>query len=174
MRWTLAVGAVLLLAGCSEPTRQDLQASSDLALEGDGDRMAAESGTPQLHLLADVNRSFANPTPPPSPESDGQEWVVAEIELGAGHSNLTFEFWREHLSANVWEPACRVYQGDTLRDEATFSDAGFGQTISNGTCLLQFKELPAGSYRAVYLDDGIQPLGTHQVRLRATGWTTAT
>src|SRR5688572_14159455 len=129
----LLVVAVLLLAGCSsEPPPVE----ADLHLVTPADAEDADAARLQLRLLADVNRSYTNPTPPPSPESGGNEWVLAEVELEAGHHNLSFEFARSHVSFNFWEPTCRVYQGDLLLAEDAFSDAGLGQTISSGTCHL--------------------------------------
>jgi hypothetical protein len=167
--------AGLLLAGCAggpDDTEADLLQGAEPGSHSLVVITPAQAA-PELRVLVDVNRSYTNPTPPPSPETGGQEWVVAELEVAAGYSNVTFGFWRSHVSADVFAPNCRLYKDDAMVDQATFSDSGVGQAASEGTCTLRVAVLEAGSYRAVYLDDAMQPLGTHQVRLRATGWFTA-
>ncbi|MEA3137515.1 MAG: hypothetical protein QOC71_1796 [Thermoplasmata archaeon] len=175
VRLALVALAVLLLAGCSDtPSTQTDADLLQVTEEGSQDLVAVAPAPvePEFRVLVDINRSYTNPTPPPSPESGGNEWVVAEIEVPWGYSNVTFDFWRSHVSADVFAPNCRLYKGDALQDQEAFSDSGIGQAASEGTCTLKVKELAAGTYRAVYLDDGLQPLGSHEIRLRTTGWYT--
>jgi hypothetical protein len=170
--------AVLLLAGCgSAPeagTEADLLLAAEEASPPSAVAVRPPDPLPEFRVLVDVNRSYTNPTPPPSPETAGQEWIVAELEVGSAHRNVTFEFSRSHLSADVFVPHCRLYRGDELQQQDTFSDSGLGQAVSQGTCILTVSELAPGTYRAAYLVDGLQPLGTHQVRLRVTGWSAPT
>lgn len=169
----ILAGLALLAPGCAEKP-PDQASTFDPNPLGDQDTAALAAPVAEFQHLADVNQTYTNPFPPSNPSEGSHEWTVVEIEVPDGYGNATFAFTRSHVSVDVFAPGCRVYRDGDLEDQEAFSDAGVGQVASNGECTLEFKDLDPGTYRAVYLVDGLQPGGTHDVRVRITAWSTPT
>ena len=121
----------------------------------------------EFRVLLDMNVSYSNPVPPRVPAIDNNEWLVAEVLILEGYTNVTFTFNRQSDSVNVFAPNCHVSDEDgELYEQEAFNDA----PGSEDECDLEFRTLTPGTYYAVYSDDGLQPGGTHELRLRVTGW----
>ncbi|MES2155962.1 MAG: hypothetical protein V4510_12585 [bacterium] len=149
-------GILVILAGCASPAIESSSPSTT----------GAPTHTPQTLLVAVLNRTFANPVPPPPPTASSDEFVMGNVTVPDGASNVTFAFHRHHRSAELFAANCRVYLGAKLVSQKAFSDAQYGNLDSSGDCVAGATE--PGDYLVVYLADKQDPQGTHEVSVRVT------
>lgn len=118
-------------------------------------------------VLGEGQWSGGNPLPP---GPFGFEATVLTFEVPAGLDHLHADFVRSHESMDVFAANARLYAPDgTLADQEAFSDAQVGNWRSTGTAQLRVDAPEAGIWRAVYLNDGLDPTGTHTVTVVASG-----
>lgn len=110
--------------------------------------------------------TFTNPIP--APLIPNQEFAMGNF-TSQHTQTIRLTMHRHHKSIEFFAANCRLWVGDSVLEQAAFSDAQLGNTDSSGDCTFTANVTAGKSYDVTYSVDARDPQGTHEVGVLVTG-----